>query len=156
MLKDRFKLFSTLMTSVGKNIEKLKTKYSKEFSLKPVHMKWIYFLDKYPEGLSSSELAKKSLVNRSLVSREINYLFEQDLIYTKNQKRYGEKLFLTEAGKQKARMICNLVDKIQSKIGKNISNEDLETFYNVLTILALDFENILEENIIDFQEIKKV
>ena len=146
--QDRFEEFSSLIASVYGNIQKLKTRYTTQFGLKAVHVLWLYLLRTHPEGMSASELAAAGQSNRSLVSREINELFDKGIIYTQDngdKRRYGWKLMLTSKGRQLADVISAVVTDIQDSVSQDISEEDLISFYRTLRILANGF-NELEKN----------
>ena len=147
--QERFEEFSALISSVHGNIQKLKTRYTTQLDLKAVHVFWLYLLRTHPEGLSASELAAAGQSNRSLVSREIDELFDKGIIYTQdngNKRRYGWKLMLTSKGKQLADVISAVVTDIQNSVSRNISEEDLICFYQTLRILANGFNELEKSN----------
>ena len=146
--QERFEEFSFLISCVHGNIQKLKARYTTRLGLKAVHVFWIYLLRTHPEGMSASELAAAGQSNRSLVSREIDELFDKGIIYTQDngdKRRYGWKLMLTSKGRQLADVISAVVTDIQDSVSQDISAEDLISFYRTLRILANGF-NELEKN----------
>lgn len=149
MEQARFEEFSSLISSVHGSIQKLKSRYTAQLGLKAVHVFWLYLLRAYPEGMSASELAAAGQSNRSLVSREIDKLFDKGIIFTQDtgdKRRYGWKLMLTEKGKQLADVISAVVTNIQNTVSRDISEEDLTTFYRTLRILANGFETLSQNN----------
>ena len=152
--QERFEEFTSLISSVHGNIQKLKTRYTAQLGLKAVHVFWIYLLQTHPEGMSASELAAAGQSNRSLVSREIDDLFDKGIIFTQdngNKRRYGWKLMLTSKGKQLADVISAVVTDIQNSVSRDISEQDLISFYRTLRILADGFNKLEKDN--DIQEI---
>lgn len=147
--QERFEEFSALISSVHGNIQKLKARYTTQLGLKAVHVIWLYLLRAHPEGMSASELAAAGQTNRSLVSREIDELFDKGIVYTQDsgdKRRYGWKLMLTEKGKQLADVISAVVTDIQNSVSKDISEDDLITFYRTLRILANGFDELNNQN----------
>lgn len=147
--QERFEEFSSLISGVHGNIQKLKTRYTTQLDLKAVHVFWLYLLRTHPEGMSASELAAAGQSNRSLVSREINELFDKGIIFTQDnsdKRRYGWKLMLTSKGKQLADVISAVVMGIQNTVSRDISEEDLTTFYRTLRVLANGFEELKDNN----------
>ena len=147
--QERFEEFSSLISSVYSNIQKLKARYTTQFGLKAVHVLWLYLLRTHPEGMSASELAAASQSNRSLVSREIDELFDKGIIFTQengSKRRYGWKLMLTDKGRRLADLIASIVADIQKTVNRDISEEDLITFYRTLKILANGFEELNQSN----------
>lgn len=144
----RFEEFSTLISCIHNTIQKIKTRYTMQLGLKAVHVFWIYLLRTHPEGLSASELAAAGNSNRSLVSREINELFDKGLVFTHSEsgkRRYGWKLMLTKKGQELADVIAAVVTDIQNTVSQNIPESELISFYRTLETLAKGFEE-LEKN----------
>ena len=147
--QERFEEFSSLVSSIHGNMQKLKTRYTTQLDLKAVHIFWLYLLRRHPEGLSASELAAAGKSNRSLVSREIDELFDKGIIYTpdnSNKRRYGWKLMLTSKGQQLADVISAISTDIQNTVSRDISEDDLITFYRTLRILANNFSELNKNN----------
>ena len=147
--QERFEEFSSLISCVHGNIHKLKARYTTQLGLKAVHVFWLYLLRTHPEGMSASELAAAGQSNRSLVSREINDLFEKGLVFTQgngDKRRYGGKLMLTSEGKRLANAIAAVVTDIQNTVSRDIPEEDLITLYRTLGILADGFKELNKDN----------
>lgn len=150
MQEERFEEFSTLINSIHENICKLKASYTSRLGLKEVHIFWIYLLKQHKDGLYASELASASKVNRSLVSREIGSLIEDNVIYVDEataHSRYSRRFKLTDKGKSLAEEISRVAKDIQDKVNQGINEESLDVFYNTLRLLASRFDRaVLDEN----------
>ena len=147
--QERFEEFSSLISNVHGNIQKLKARYTTQLGLKSVHVSWLYLLRAHPEGMSASELAAAVQSNRSLISREIDALFEKGVIYAQgsgDKRRYGWKLTLTSKGEQLADVISAVAADVQDTVSRDISEEDLVTFYRTLKILATGFDELNQNN----------
>ena len=70
----RFEKLALLIDGIHKSIHKIKIEAAPALGVKAVHVFWVYELLIHPEGLTSAELASKSMIDRSLVSREIEAL----------------------------------------------------------------------------------
>ena len=152
--QERFEEFSSLISCIHGNIQKLKARYTTQLGLKSVHVFWLYLLRIHPEGMSASELAAAVQSNRSLISRELDTLFDKDIIYTRgngDKRRYGWKLMLTGKGEQLADVISAVITDTQNIVSQDISEEDLITFYRTLKTLANKFDQLTENN--NIQEI---
>ena len=155
--QERFEEFSSLISSVHGNIQKLKARYTTQFGLKAFHVLWLYLLRTHPEGMSASELAAASQSNRSLVSREIDELFDKGIIYTLEnggKRRYGWKLILTDKGRKLADIISAIAAGVQATVSRDIPEENLVTFYQTLKALASGFEELNQSTSIQ-EEIDK-
>ena len=145
----RFEEFSSLISSIHGNIQKLKAHYTTQLDVKAVHVFWLYLLRTHPEGMSASELAAAGQSDRSLVSREIDELFDKDIIFTQDngdKRRYGWKLMLTNKGRQLADVISAVAEDIQNTVSRDIPEEDLITFYRTLRTLADGLSELNQSN----------
>ena len=146
METERFEQFSSLISGIYRDIQKLKTKWTEPLGMKSVHIFWVYLLKNHPEGLNASELSRHSQSNRSLVSRELQELI--DLGYVRpegNSKRYGRKLYLTETGREIADRISSATLDIQNIVSAGIPEEDLIVLYRTLEILMKNFHQLTEQ-----------
>lgn len=152
MKEERFEEFSSLISGIYRDIQKLKTKWTTPLGMKSVHIFWVYLLKNHPEGLSASELSRHSQSNRSLVSREIQELIDLGYVYAEHlpqQRRYGQKLRLTEAGQAVANRISEASLQIQNQVSAGIPEEDLITLYRTLEILMRNFHTLTEQSLED-------
>ncbi len=147
--QERFEEFSSLISGIYGSIQKLKARYTAQLGLKAVHVFWIYLLREHPEGMSASELAAAGQSDRSLVSREIDDLFEKGIIFTRDgsgKRRYGWKLELTDKGRELADVISAVAAEVQDTVSRGIPEEDLVTFYRTLRTLAGGFDGLNRNN----------
>ena len=152
--QERFEEFSSLISSIQGSIQKLKARYTTQLGLKSVHVFWLYLLRTHPEGMSASELAAAVQSNRSLISRELDALFDKGIVYTQgngDKRRYGWKLMLTSKGRQLADVISAVAAEVQNTVSRDLSEEELIAFYRTLKILADGFNELNQSN--NIQEI---
>ena len=137
MLKsgDRFENFILSIDSIHKCINKIKQDIISDESLKGVHTLWLYELLKSGDGLTAAELAARSNIDRSLVSREIAALVGDgyvSVVEGKGKRGYNSRFLLTEKGQALAERIADLALSIQNAASSDVSDEELEIFYSVL------------------------
>ena len=70
MQEERFMRFVNLIDGVHKSVQKMRVDNAATFGIKGVHIFWVYELLQHPEGLSATELAARTNIDRSLISRE--------------------------------------------------------------------------------------
>ena len=148
MEAERFEQFSSLISGIYRDIQKLKTKWTEPLGMKSVHIFWVYLLKNHPEGLTASELSRHSQSNRSLVSREIQELMNLGYVQADKHtsvRRYGQKLRLTEAGQQIASRISEASLQIQNQVNAGIPEEDLLVLYRTLGIIMNNFHRLTEQ-----------
>ena len=148
MEQERFFNFTRLIDGIHKNVLKIRLDYAPAFGVKSVHIFWIYELLSHPEGLSATELAASSQIDRSLISREIAALKKQGLIQSatvEGKRSYNAKITLTEAGKTAAKRISELGVHFQNRVSRDIDEKKLAIFYDALEIMYKRLEEIIRE-----------
>ena len=139
MRSERFSLFSYKISSIYKCIKALEADAAVRLGVKGVHLFWIYSLVDHPEGLSASEIAKKNGINRSLVSREIQKLSRENMVYfapADSGAHYNARILLTEKGKAAANEIYRIGMRVQEATGEGLSEAELSGFYESLDRIA--------------------
>ena len=146
---ERFGKFTLLIDGIYKNIHKIKLDTAPDLGIKSVHVFWIYLLRKHPEGLTATELAARSEIDRSLVSRELQKLCTDGYIMsmggTGKRRNYNSRLVLTEKGIELAGHIRRKAMEVQASVDEGISEEELEIFYTILEKLYENFVKITKE-----------
>jgi len=146
---ERFGKFTLLIDGIYKNIHKIKLDTAPYLGIKSVHVFWIYLLRKHSDGLTSTELASLSEIDRSLVSREVAKLCADGYIMsvggTGKRKNYDSRLVLTEKGMELAESIRLEAMDVQARADAGITEEELALFYAVLEKLHDNFVKITKE-----------
>ena len=141
----RFEKFTLLIDGIHKSINKIKFDTAPYLGIKSVHVLWIYELSLHPEGLTAAEIAAVSMVDRSLVSREIAALKKNGYVEseeTENKRNYNARITLTDKGVELAERITEEAVRVQAEADAGISPEELETFYSTLEKLYTNFASI--------------
>ncbi len=141
MEENRFERFTLLIDGIHKSINKIKVKFVGSLGIKSVHVFWLYQLSRHPEGLTATEIAAASMVNRSLVSREIEALCNDGYITIAED---GRRYFLTDSGNALAGQISDIVLGVQCEVDRDITREELESFYQTLEKLNNGFSTLAE------------
>ena len=145
----RFEKFALLIDGVQKCIQKFKTNIAPTLGVKSVHVLWIYELYIHPEGLTSAELAVRSNIDPSLISRELATLKRKGYItreVTPGKRNYNSRITLTNDGRSLAKRIYDVAYDMQSRVGIGISHEEIVTFYSVLERLHNNLDNFIKES----------
>ena len=144
----RFEKFALLIDGVQKCIQKFKMTIAPELGVKGVHVLWIYELFIHEDGLTSAELAVKSNIDPSLISRELAALKRKGYITreaTPGKRNYNSRITLTDEGMALANKIHAMAFKVQERAGAGLSNEELTVFYSVLEKLHDNLEDFMTE-----------
>ena len=142
---ERFETFILLIDSIHKSINRVKLDVVQDSSVKSVHTLWLYELLKHPEGLTATEIASKSKIDRSLVSREMRALLKGGYISSADssgKRGYNERLILTENGMRLAEGIAESALLVQQSASRDISVEELSVFYSVLERISANLTEV--------------
>ena len=145
---DRFERFALLIDTAHKGISRVKQNIVANTPVKKVHTMWLYKLLKHKDGLTASELAAESMIDRSLISRELASLAADGYITIDSQGKkrgYNSRIRLTEKGKQIADKIATTAYESQQNIGAGVPDEDLVVFYRTLEKICSNFEELEKE-----------
>ena len=149
MEKERFRRFILLVDGIHKSVQKIKNNKATDFGVKGVHTLWVYELLCHPEGMTASELAAKSMIDRSLISREIEPLKAKGYITAEEvagKRSYNTKIRLTEKGRAIAEKIGDMAIEIQKLADMGIDEEELIRFYVTLEKISGNLSSIADEN----------
>ena len=138
----RFEKFTLLIYGIHKSINKIKFDIAPELGVKSVHVFWVYQLLLHPEGLTAAEIAGVSMVDRSLVSREIETLKKNGYVKseeTGKKRSYNARITLTDKGKELAEKIKSEAIKVQAAADDGITEGELLSFYSTLEKLYSNF-----------------
>lgn len=137
MQTERFDEFTLLIEGIYKVIQKIKNEYAAKLGIKSVHVFWICQLLNHPEGMTAAELAAERMIDRSLVSREIEELCEKGFIKMERRseakrRNYNALLTLTPEGERLGRQIVRTAMKVQDAADAGIREKDLIPMYSTL------------------------
>lgn len=131
----RFKKFIMLIDGVHKCIGKIKFDIAPSLGVKSVHLLWCYELYTHPEGLTSAELAAASMIDRSLVSRELSVLKKSGYVEvgSEGKKRgYNARIVLTDKGVELAKKIEERAEDFRMIVNSGTTEEEIAAFYETL------------------------
>ena len=140
-MQEQFKLFTVLIASINRNIRRIKTEIMAEHKLKCPHVSTLYYLYAY-EKLTLKELCELCREDKGAISRSVKSLSEDGLVDTNFiNKKYKNKLSLTEKGKIIGKDIVSKIDIAVLKATHNLGKEEKDNVYRGLSILNTNLEN---------------
>lgn len=147
MLSDRFLRFSTATDSVIKRIQKYENIRLSSFGIRSMHLMYLYCLDKAEDGMTPANLSRACGVDKAFISRISNHLSERGYIEFEDKTalhciRYRRKIHLTPAGREVMKQINSIVDSTVDSVTIGVSEDELETFYAVLSKLESNLESL--------------
>lgn len=146
---DRFERFCFAVASMSRYIQKIETDELEKMGLKGSYALYLIILDRYPQGLTATELCEQCEKDKAAVSRAIAAMEKQGLVSRNSgtHSPYRAPIVLTEAGKQAADHVRQKAIVAVSHAGTGISDEDRITMYATLEKIAANLHIISKEGI---------
>lgn len=128
-----FEVFSAMLGTAIKSLERLKSKGMEGFGLSGTHTLCLRQLFECPEGLTRTELAARLSVDRAQITRVVGELLDKGFV-TENGtgSSYRKKCMLTEKGRESTAEINAIVERINRFVSGDIPPERLKSFYRTL------------------------
>lgn len=145
----RFLFFYSTVGKIVKDIKKIEMSYMREYGLRSVHMGCLLHIKQNEKGMTVTQLANECKTDKALISRTIKELIDLGLVTTRTKgedKVYKKKYLLTE---ESDRIVTDIYDDIANYIcaaRKGIAEEDVQTFYAVLSIFEKNISQLADEN----------
>ena len=142
---DRFENFVGKISTIYKNIEKIKKNKMKEFGLSGNHVMSLCYLAQHKEGLTASKLCELISVDKAAMSRTLSDLVEKGYVYYPDlgaHKKYRAITVLTEKGKEVAMQIDKIIVDVVGQIGNGLTDEERKIMYYSLDVVSEKIENL--------------
>ena len=143
---DRFERFSLNISEISRYWHKIAAEEMEKYNLKGPHSIYLVAIHRYKEGITASQLCELCGKDKADVSRMISILEEKGLV-EKEGANYRGLIKLTSEGKYAATQVCQRASKAVEVAGKGIADQDRETFYNVLELIASNLKKISKEGL---------
>lgn len=147
MEESRFALFSGLINSAAKSIQRMKAAGMKEYNLSAAHTDCLCRLAEAGEaGLTQGELIRLEGMDRAHISRVLGELCRRDYAAPSEQGgQYRKRYVLTAAGQRVAGEIQDIILSVNRFVSRQIPQEDLDVFYRTLRTITQNLERAAAE-----------
>lgn len=147
MRANHFEVFSTSIAQLIKAVQYLKSCKMAQYGLKGTTALCLCQILESEDGLTAGELAEQGEIDKAQVSRCMTELSERGFVLRNNAEGrcYKQKYQLTAEGRAAAEDITAAASRVQESVSKNISEADLNVFYQTLYKLCENFAALLEE-----------
>lgn len=150
VMQEKFKIFTGLISSINRNIRRIKTEIMAEHNLKCPHVSTIYYL--YAEGgMTLKELCEACNEDKGAVSRSVKSLEKEGLVEKdySTEAKYKNKLFLTQKGQELGMQIAKKIENAVEYAIDGLSSQDKQIIYTGLGIISTNLEKfkITEEEV---------
>ena len=142
-MDERFYIFTNHINSINRSIRRIKNFEMMEYDLKSPHVSCLYYLYKM-KNLSIKELTKLCDVDKSAISRTLDFLLNNGFIMVDNSenKSYKNDLFLTDKGNDVGKFISDKIDNILDIASKGLSENEREILYKALDLIDNNLKEI--------------
>lgn len=137
----RYEAFASSVAKIFRSIQKIENEEMKKYNLKGAFAQYLVVMDRYPAGITPTELYDVTGKDKAIVSRAVSEMIEKGLITKPNIPGYRVPLFLTDKGKEAAAYVSERASLVVKKAAVHIGEKQLEGFYKRLEILG---ENLHE------------
>ncbi len=133
-IDERYRQFTTAVMGIAYSLQRIRGSALKDYQLNGQHINCIFYLDRFPEGLTPGEITKLSMEDKSSISRSLNLLRERGFVTGSEQNghKYKIRYVLTEKGKEAAGVLQEKIREAVEAGGRTLSADERTIFYNAL------------------------
>ena len=145
----RFQQFSTAISSLYHDIQKIERVEMAKYGLKGPHAQCLQVMAGYPEGITSTELTEKCEKDKAAISRAVAEMEEAGLL-VRSQKdglHYRARLVLTPKGQEAAGKVIDRIQLAVERAGAGLEEEERIVFYRVLGRIAENLHAVCEDGL---------
>ena len=147
----RFEQFSFAISEISRCWHKIASQEMEKYGLKAPHCVYLLNLYRHPDGITAARLAQNCGKDKADVSRMITILEEKGLV-CKEGASYRALLKLTETGNDAAEHVQKRAATAVELGGDGITEENRETFYAVLELIAKNLRAVSENGLPEKKE----
>ena len=144
---NKFADFVSLLNTVYKDVQKIKSYEVKELGLKSCHVMSMFYLGQSENGLTSNELCDKCREDKAAISRNLKYLYDKGYVKSsgdENQK-YKLKNVLTDEGRIVYERLEVIISSAVERFSKGLSSKDNDAFFRCLEKIIENFDEFFAE-----------
>ena len=143
---NRFEEFSSLISSIYKNMLRIRRNEMAKFGLKGAHAQCLVALSQYPEGVTMTQLGELCDLDKAAISRSVVEMEERGVILPRSngENRYRAPLVLSEKGWNVVDQINEIIHDLILGSGYTVSEEDREAHYRVLRQVNTNLAQVVQ------------
>ena len=147
----RYELFSTAVSCLYRDIQKIERMEMAKFGLKGPHAQCLLAMNRCSQGITAAQLCDLCEKDKAAISRTVAELEEAGLVVRseRNGVRYRALLTLTERGKAAAGAVNQRATQAVEQAGAGLNDAQREVFYSVLGIIAGNLHTICKTGLIE-------
>lgn len=135
-MNHRFYQFTSGISTIYKNLQKVKTQEMKELNLKGSHVMCLYRLGNSEIPLTLTQLSILNNEDKAATSRTISDLVERAYVSIDSEQKYRAPIQLTPAGLKAYEQLDEIVFNAVIAGGKGLTDDERDVFYRALKIIS--------------------
>lgn len=147
-MQKRFEDFVGIISTIYKNIQKVKKNKMKAFGLSGNHVMSLFYLAQHPEGLTAAKLCQLISVDKAATSRVLAELLEKGYVYypeLDGGKKYRTTVMLTDKGEGVTKEFDKIISSVVQEVGGSLSDEERNNMYHALDLISDNLEKLAND-----------
>ena len=142
---DRFETFSLALFNISRYWNRIAAEEMTKYGLKGSHAFYLVTILRHDGDVTASQLCELCGKDKADVSRAVSKMEEFGLLVRTGSNPYRAKLKLTESGIAAARAVRETAATIVDRVGGELTPENRAVFYEVLSSITANLENLCKE-----------
>ena len=143
----RYEVFAGSIAKIFRSIQKIEIEEMKKYHLKGAFAQYLVVMNRYPEGITPTQLFNVCNKDKAIVSRAVSEMIEKGLITKPDVPGYRVPLFLTEKGKEAAQYVSERATLAVKKAAVHIGEKQLDGFYKRLEMLGDNLQELSQNGL---------
>ena len=146
---NRFEQFVAAISSISRYIQKIERDVMVHYGLKGPHAQYLIAMNRFPEGVTATQLSSICEKDKAAVSRAVAELEKSGLIQRPNASGTGYRalLTLTERGKDAATQLIKQAELAVEQAGHGLTSESRAAFYSAFSLIASNLQRMSENGL---------
>ena len=144
---DRFEMFSGAISAAYRCLQKLERDEMEKYGYKGAFAQYLIAINRYPDGVTASQLCEMCDKDKAAVSRIVAEMHEKGLIVRDGDNAYRARFRLTDEGAKATRFVIERAEIAARDVGKGLSDEKRQVFYESLALLVANLESVCKDGI---------
>lgn len=145
----RFEQFTSAVFSINRCVQKIERVEMAKFGLKGPQAQCLLAMNRYPEGVTATQLRELCDKDKAAISRTVAELEQVGMVQriTNNGNRYRAVLKLTPAGEYAACQVADRANFAVEKASEGMTEAERAVMYRALGLIAGNLQAICEEGL---------
>ena len=146
---ERFEQFTYSINGIYRYILKIERDEMEKYGFRASYALYLAVMSRFPDGLTAARLSELCDRDKAGISRIVSEMETNGLITRQSNKDnfYRARLVLTERGREISEFVQRKAITAVLQAGGEISDEDRQTFYECLGIIAANLRKISLEGL---------